>query len=125
MSKALRASDYLGYIRQAIERIRRYTAGLDEEAFMKSEMVQDAIIRNIEIIGEAANDILKDAPAFAARHKEIPWKVLYGMRNKISHGYHVIDLAVVWQTAIESVPQLAPDLQNTLAAALEEENLRP
>ena len=122
MSKALRVSDYLDYIRQAIDRIGRYTAGLDEEAFMKSEMVQDAIVRNIEIIGEAAHDMLRDAPAFAARHQEIPWKVLYGMRNKISHGYHIVDLGLVWQTAIESVPQLAPEVQKAQMAALQEES---
>ena len=122
MSKALRASAYLDYMLQAIDRIGRYTAGHDEAAFMQSEMAQDAVVRNIEIIGEAAHDILKDAPAFAARHTEIPWKILYGMRNKISHGYHVVDLAVVWQTAVESVPELAPKVQNALKVALLEEN---
>lgn len=88
-------------------------------------MAQDAVVRNLAIIGEAAHDILKDAPAFAARHKEIPWKVLYGMRNKISHGYHTVDLAVVWQTAIESIPQLVPDVQNALRVALQEESQSP
>jgi len=81
-------------------------------------MVQDAVVRNLEIIGEAAHDILRDAPAFARNHPGIPWKVLYGMRNKISHGYHVVDLAIVWQTAIESVPLLAPKVQKALIVAV-------
>lgn len=54
MNKALRVPDYLGHIIQAIERIDRYTVGMDEVAFLNSELVQDAVIRNIEIIGEAS-----------------------------------------------------------------------
>ena len=53
MSKALRVPDYLGHILQAIERIGRYTADLDEVGFLRNEMAQDAVIRNIEIIGDA------------------------------------------------------------------------
>ncbi len=62
MSKALRVPDYLGHILQAIERIGRYTADLDEVGFLRNEMAQDAVIRNIEIIGEASNNILRAAP---------------------------------------------------------------
>ena len=59
MNKALRVADYLGHILQAIERINRYTRDMDEAAFLNSELVQDAVIRNIEIIGEAANNVLR------------------------------------------------------------------
>ena len=57
MTRALRVPDYLGHIAKAIERIHRYTADIDEVAFLNSDLVQDAVIRNIEIIGEASNDI--------------------------------------------------------------------
>ncbi|WP_215883812.1 HepT-like ribonuclease domain-containing protein [Acidithiobacillus sulfurivorans] len=57
MTKAMRVPDYLGHILKAIERIDRYTADMDEVAFLSNELVQDAVIRNIEIIGEAANNI--------------------------------------------------------------------
>lgn len=77
MSKALRVPDYLSHILCAIERIDRYTTGMDEAGFLNSELVQDAVIRNIEIIGEAANNIQQVAPAFAARHSDIPWQVMY------------------------------------------------
>jgi uncharacterized protein with HEPN domain len=72
VTKSLRVGDYLGHIQQAIGRIARYTAGMDEPAFLSDELVQDAVIRNIEIIGEAANNILRVNPAFAAQHDKIP-----------------------------------------------------
>ena len=65
MSKALRVPDYLGHILQAIERISRYTADLDEVGFLRNEMAQDAVIRNIEIIGEASNNILRAFPGWS------------------------------------------------------------
>ena len=83
MTKALRVPDYLGHILKAIERIDRYTADMDEVAFLGSELVQDAVIRNIEIIGEASNNIQRVAPEFAAQHDEIPWLVMYTMRNRM------------------------------------------
>lgn len=66
MNKALRVPDYLGHILEAIERIERYVSGLDESAFLSSNLVQDAVIRNIEIIGEASNNIQRTDPSFAA-----------------------------------------------------------
>ena len=63
--KTLRTGDYLGHILQAIARIQRYTSNLPEAAFYADEMAQDAVIRNIEIIGEAARNIERNDPAFA------------------------------------------------------------
>lgn len=107
MSKALRAGDYLQHILQAMERIERYTQGLDEAAFLGSELVQDAVIRNIEIIGEASNNILRVAPEFASAHSEIPWRVMYTMRNRVSHSYDTVDLEIVWKTVNNDLPVLA------------------
>jgi len=98
MTKAPRVPDYLGHILKAIERIVRYTEGMDEAAFLGNELVQDAVIRNIEIIGEASNNVLRVAPEFAARHGQIPWQVMYTMRNRVSHGYDKVDLEIVWNT---------------------------
>ncbi|MHB1676359.1 MAG: HepT-like ribonuclease domain-containing protein [Sulfuriferula sp.] len=72
---------------KAVERIDRYTADMDEVGFLNSELVQDAVIRNIEIIGEASNNIQRVAPEFVAQHDDIPWQVMYTMRNRVSHGY--------------------------------------
>lgn len=106
MSKALRAKDYLEHILTAMERIERYTIGLDQAAFLGSELVQDAVIRNIEIIGEAANSIQRFAPAFAAEHDDIPWLVMYTMRNRLVHGYDKVDLEIVWRTVRRDLPSL-------------------
>jgi len=68
----LRVRDYLEHIELAIARIRRYIAGLDRAAFLAGEEKQDAVIRNIEIIGAASQSIRRRHPEFAARHPEIP-----------------------------------------------------
>ncbi|ODV12165.1 MAG: hypothetical protein ABT20_04370 [Rubrivivax sp. SCN 70-15] len=106
MTKALRVPEYLGHILKAIERIDRYTADMDEVAFLNSELVQDAVIRNIEIIGEASNNIQRVAPEFAAQHDDIPWLVIYTMRNRVSHGYDKVDFEIVWKTIQSDLPAL-------------------
>lgn len=111
MNKALRVPDYLGHILQAIERIDRYTADIDEVGFLSSELVQDAVIRNIEIVGEAANNIQRVAPEFAALHDDIPWQVMYTMRNRVSHGYDKVDLEIVWKTIQGDLPTLYQQVQ--------------
>lgn len=106
MTKALRIPDYLEHILKAIERIERYTDDMDEVAFLSNEMVQDAVIRNIEIIGEASNNIQRVDAEFAARHEDIPWLVMYTMRNRVSHGYDKVDLEIVWKTIQGDLPSL-------------------
>jgi uncharacterized protein with HEPN domain len=91
MNKALRVPEYLGHILQAIERIERHTNDVDVVGFLASELIQDAVIRNLEVIGEAANNIQIADAAFAQVHEEIPWQVMYAMRNRLSHGYDKID----------------------------------
>lgn len=106
MKKLLRAPEYLDHILGAIERVQRYTAGLDEQRFMSDEMLQDAVVRNVEVIGEAANNIQRVDPSFAEKHSEIPWQVMYTMRNRLTHGYDVIDFQIVWKTTQEDFPLL-------------------
>jgi uncharacterized protein with HEPN domain len=106
MNKALRVPDYLGHILAAIERIERHTSDVDELGFLNSELIQDAVIRNIEIIGEASNNIQRVDPVFAARHAEIPWQVMYAMRNRVSHGYDKVDFEMVWKTICNDMPEL-------------------
>jgi uncharacterized protein with HEPN domain len=106
MNKAIRVPDYLGHILQAIERIERYTRDVDVTQFSASEMLQDAVIRNFEVIGEAANNIQRADATFAAAHNEIPWQVMYTMRNRLTHGYDKVDLAIVWQSIRNDLPAL-------------------
>ena len=107
MSKETRQlSDYLGHILQAISRIETYTAGMDSATFMQNPMAQDAVLRNIEIIGEAARNVERHHPGAAAKHPEIPWEDIYLMRNRVSHGYFSVDLALVWKTLHGDLPEL-------------------
>lgn len=116
MTKALRVPDYLEHILKAIERIDRYTADMDEVTFLNNELVQDAVIRNIEIIGEASNNIQRVAPEFAARHNDIPWLFMYTMRNRVSHGYFKVDFEIVWKTVHRDLPGLHAQVTEVLAS---------
>lgn len=116
MNKALRVPDYLGHILDAIERIEEYVSDIDEMAFLASKLVQDAVIRNIEVIGEASNNIQRTAPAFAAKHAEIPWQVMYTMRNRVAHGYDKIDFEIVWKTIHHDLPSLYALIQTARAS---------
>lgn len=116
---SLRVPDYLGHMLQAIERIRRYVGDEDRAGFLQDEKTQDAVIRNIEIIGEAARNVGRADPAFAAEHSEIPWPVIYAMRNRISHGYFAVDLDLVWQTVQMDLPSMEQQIHD-LKRALEQ-----
>lgn len=100
-----RVPDYLDHIRQAIGRIPNYTGGLTEKALQEQPLVQDAVIRNLEIIGEAAGNIDRRHPDLAVAHPEIPWREIYLMRNRVSHGYFAVDLEVVWETVRRDLPE--------------------
>ena len=101
-----RRSDYLQHIVAAIDAIHKYTYGMDMTAFIADRKTCDAVIRNIEIIGEACNNITKHHAAFAAEHTSVPWGFAYEMRNALSHGYFNVDLAIVWQTVQHDLPNL-------------------
>ena len=98
MIRALRVPDYRDHIRSAIERIFRYTEDMDEAAFTRHELVQDAVIRNIELIGEASRNIERADPSFVARHPKIELRNASATRNALSHGYYKVDLETVWNT---------------------------
>lgn len=101
-----RLADYLKHILQAIERIERYTEDLDEVCFLKDELVQDAVIRNFEVIGEASHNIQKHYPDFAAANPDLPLDYAYQMRNAVAHGYFSVDHEIVWKTIHTNLPGL-------------------
>lgn len=106
MNKELRIPDYLEHILLAIEAIEEYTQNMDEPLFLGNRMVQDAVIRNLEVIGEAAKNIEKADANFVSTHGHIPWAKIYAMRNRIAHGYFSINLGVVWTTIEIELPEL-------------------
>lgn len=115
-----RLPDYLDHIAAAIERIQRYTGDLDEVGFRGSEIVQDAVIRNLEVVGEASRNIERGHPDFAAAHPELPLTIAYEMRNALAHGYFKVDLAVVWTTIRTDLPNL-----HRLVRSLQASLIRP
>jgi uncharacterized protein with HEPN domain len=110
-----RVEDYLKHISESIDRATEYLRPLaDIEAFQENRQVQDAVVRNIEIIGEAVNKIQRIAPDFIKRHPEIPWAEMRGMRNIAIHEYFFIDLQIVWTTVRHDLPALKQQIDALL-----------
>jgi uncharacterized protein with HEPN domain len=112
----LRAPDYLEHMLEACDRVLQYTAGMMYDGFLANTLVQDAVLRNIEILGEATNNLLECAPDFAADHPEVPWVDIYGMRNRIAHGYFFINFEVVWGVVKSRIPMLRAQIAELLEA---------
>ncbi|MDB5843235.1 MAG: hypothetical protein JWP79_545 [Polaromonas sp.] len=106
-----RLGDYLRHILEAIDNIQSYTAGMDLSAFTVDRKTQDAVIRNLEVIGEACNNVIKNHSAFASSHSSVPWGFAYEMRNALSHGYFAVDLDIVWRTTQQDLPGLRVQIQ--------------
>jgi uncharacterized protein with HEPN domain len=113
-SDALRLPEYLRHILEAIERIQRYVDDMSEVAFLKDQKTQDAVIRNLEIIGEASRNIERYHKQFADEHDYLPLGNAYEMRNALSHGYFKIDLEIVWKTIQTSLPALHSQIKQLL-----------
>lgn len=98
-------------MQEAVLKIKKYTAGLDFESFMSDEKTVDAVIRNFEIIGEAANRI---DPNFRAAHSEIQWKRIRGFRNRIVHNYFGIDYQIVWSIIEDDLDEFSTHVNNLI-----------
>jgi uncharacterized protein with HEPN domain len=94
---------YVEHILDCIRKIKEFSANLTLKEFRKNELVQDAIIRNIEIIGEASKKI---SPDIKKTYYNIPWKEIAGMRDKLIHDYIGVDVDVVWKTIKKDIPAL-------------------
>lgn len=105
-AQPLRVADYLQHILVAIDSIQGYTVGMDLTGFMADQKTGDAVIRNLEVIGEACRNISRSHPDFAAQHASVPWGFAYEMRNALAHGYFTVDLTIVWQTIQNDLPTL-------------------
>jgi uncharacterized protein with HEPN domain len=108
-----RLADYLAHILEAIKRIEEYVSEMDEVAFLGNKLVQDAVIRNFEIIGEASNNIEKHFPEFVAMHPELPLASAYQMRNAIAHGYFKVDFEIIWKTIHSELPGLYAQIRSS------------
>ncbi|OGY54755.1 MAG: hypothetical protein A2951_01995 [Candidatus Buchananbacteria bacterium RIFCSPLOWO2_01_FULL_56_15] len=94
---------YLDDIKTAIDKIDRYSKGLSFDLFSRDNLVVDAIVRNLGVIGEAAKNIPND---FKEEHQDIPWNKIAGMRNIIVHEYFSVDAEILWKTIKQDIPEL-------------------
>jgi uncharacterized protein with HEPN domain len=99
---------YLKHIRDAGQRIESYLDGVSEDEFLEAPLIQDAVIRQIQVIGEAAKRL---SAAFRGSTSDIPWSDIAGMRDKLVHDYMGVDLDAVWDTAIRDVPALMSQVE--------------
>ncbi len=106
--------ELLNDILTAIELIDEYTDEMILQEFRENVMVQDAVNRRFEIIGEASNLLMKDYPEFVASHPHLKFTSAYSMRNVISHAYLQIDLDLVWETMEIQLPELYHGIQKVL-----------
>ncbi len=94
---------YVAHIRDAARKVIRFTNGLSFEDFLADELTQWAVIRGMEIIGEASTKISND---FVKQHPDFPWRHMRGMRNVLIHNYADVDLSIVWRVVQEELPEL-------------------
>lgn len=106
MSGPPRLPDYLQHIRLAAHQAETYIEGIDLDEFLQNDFVQHAIRSTLITIGEAATKIMNKYPGFVEEHPEVPWHVMRGMRNQITHGYFDIDYGTVYDTVTQSIPEL-------------------
>ena len=92
-------------IQQAIQRLLEYAAGMTYDAFVGDTRTQDAVIRNLEIVGEAAKNLSHE---LLVRYPDAPWKSMAGVRDRLIHDYFGVNLDIVWQIASVELPKLAP-----------------
>ncbi|RME82061.1 MAG: DUF86 domain-containing protein [Caldilineae bacterium] len=103
--------DLLSDIQEAIRRIMEYTGGMTYQAFVEDTRTQDAVIRNLEIIGEATKNLSKK---LRERHPNVPWKSMAGVRDRLIHHYFGVNLDIVWQIVVDELPQVASQLERIL-----------
>ena len=111
MFKKRRDKDFLGDITEAMNLISLYTKGLTYRKFLEDRKAQDAVVRNLEVIGEASKNI---AAAFKAKDPDVPWKKVAGLRDKLIHFYFGIDYKIVWSIVKKELPKLRKQVKEIL-----------
>ncbi len=104
---------YLLHIQESIERIDRYVSGRSKQYLSSSSELQDAVVRRLEIIGEAVSKL---PLVFKQKHKQVPWRQVADMRNFLIHEYFGVDLGIVWKTVKEDLPKFKKQVAEIIKA---------
>jgi uncharacterized protein with HEPN domain len=113
MSKGRDITDYLNDISAAIADAQEFIRGMDYDAFAKDKKTVNAVIRSLEVLGEATKRIPK---AFRQNHSHIPWSHMAGMRDVLIHDYMGVDLMTVWKVVHERLPELQSSFQKLISS---------
>jgi uncharacterized protein with HEPN domain len=103
--------DFLCDVQEALRRIAAYTAGMTYPSFIADTKTQDAVIRNLEILGEATKNL---SASLRDRHPDVPWKGMAGIRDRLIHHYFGVNLDIVWQVVTAELPGIASEIGDTL-----------
>jgi uncharacterized protein with HEPN domain len=109
--KARDYRDYLQDIFDAVNDIENFVGNMTYEEFIKDRKTLNAVVRSIEIIGEASENIPE---TMKAKHKELPWKQMAGLRDKLIHAYFGVDVETLWKAVKENIPPLRRSIQQML-----------
>ena len=113
-----KSSLYIKDILEAISKIEEFTEGMSFEDFIKDDKTSSAVIRKLEIIGEAVKQLPQEV---RGRFREIPWSAMAKTRDKIIHFYHGVDHDIIWKIIKEDLPPLKPSFETIYKKLLEEE----
>ena len=102
---------YLMHIRDSLREVQTFIRGESYESFLKNRMVQNAVMRSFEVVGEAARLISSE---LRESHPEVPWRLMSDFRNKLIHDYFGLDLEVIWRTATEDTPILLQQIDQLI-----------
>lgn len=100
-------SVYLQHILDAIEQIEIYTSSKSYDEFLRERLIQDGVVRQLEIIGEASRNLSSE---FREQQPEIPWRQIIGLRNRVIHAYFEINLTIIWEVIQNDLPPLKKKL---------------
>ena len=119
--KSLRIADCLEQMLESIRRIEKYTEDVYREDFLGDQLVQDGVLMQFCVLGEVSKNVMRVDSEFSEENAHVPWAAMYEFRNRIAHGFHAVDLEMVWEVAtveLEGVHDAIGELRASLSISI-------